>query len=193
MNRVLPEDLVLWRLTPAPAGFDARFAAVWRRYVYRLAEPSAPVHPLYRGLVTRLKSDLDLDRLNAAAPGLIGLRDFGAFCRGREGGTTIRTLLDLTGVRVAEGPLAGVVEVTVRADAFCHSMVRSLAGALVEVGAGRRDAAWLARVTASAARDPSVPVLPPGGLTLEEVGYPPDPDLAARVEQARSTRSLVDT
>jgi tRNA pseudouridine38-40 synthase len=192
LNRVLPDDLVVWRLTPAPAGFDARFAAVWRRYAYRLAEPSAPVHPLYRGLVTRLKSDVDLDRLNAAAPGLLGLRDFGAFCRGREGGTTIRTLLDLTAVRVPDGPLAGAVEVTVRADAFCHSMVRSLVGALVEVGTARRDAAWLTAVTAGATRDPSVPVLPPGGLTLEEVGYPPDPDLAARAEQSRRTRSLVD-
>jgi tRNA pseudouridine38-40 synthase len=188
----LPDDLVIWRLAPAPAGFDARFAAVWRRYVYRLAEPSAPVHPLYRGLVTTLKSDLELDRLNAATPALLGLRDFGAFCRSREGGTTIRTLLDLAGVRVVDGPLAGVVEVTVRADAFCHSMVRSLVGALVEVGTGRRDSVWLAAVTAAAARDSSVPVLPPGGLTLEEVGYPPEEELAARVDQARSTRSLAD-
>jgi tRNA pseudouridine38-40 synthase len=192
LNRVLPADLVVWDMAPAPDGFDARFAAVWRRYVYRLAEPSAPVHPLLRGMVTRLRSDLDVDRLNAVAPGLLGLRDFGAFCRGREGGTTIRTLQDLAGVRVADGPLAGVVEVTVRADAFCHSMVRSLVGALVEVGSGRRDAAWLAAVTAGAVREPSVPVLPPGGLTLEEVGYPPDAELAARAIEARSTRSLGD-
>jgi tRNA pseudouridine38-40 synthase len=192
LNRVLPADLVIWTLTPAPSGFDARFAAIWRRYVYRLAEPSAPVHPLLRGMVTRLKADLDVDRLNAVAPGLLGLRDFGAFCRGREGGTTIRTLQDLAGVRVADGALAGVVEVTVRADAFCHSMVRSLVGALVEVGSGRRDAAWLAAVTAGAVREPSVPVLPPGGLTLEEVGYPPDAELAARALEARSTRSLGD-
>ena len=192
LNRVLPDDLVVWRLAPAPASFDARFAAIWRRYVYRLAEPSAPVHPLYRGMVTRLRSDLDLDRLNAATSGLLGLRDFGAFCRGRTGGTTIRKLLDLAGVRVAEGPLAGVVEVTVRADAFCHSMVRSVVGALVEVGAGRRDAAWLAAVTEGAVREPSVPVLPPGGLTLEEVGYPPEDELAERAIQARRTRSLGD-
>jgi tRNA pseudouridine38-40 synthase len=192
LNRVLPADLVVWRLAPAAAGFDARFAAIWRRYVYRLAEPSAPVHPLYRGMVTRLRSDLDLDGLNAAALGLLGLRDFGAFCRGREGGTTIRTLLDLAGVRVAEGPLAGVVEVTVRADAFCHSMVRSVVGALVEVGVGRRDETWLIAVTERAVRDPTVPVLPPGGLTLEEVGYPPDSELAERAIQARSTRSLAE-
>ena len=84
-----------------------------------------------------------------------------------------------------------MVEVTVRADAFCHSMVRSVVGALAAVGTGRRDAAWLAAVTELAVRDPSVPVLPPGGLTLEEVGYPPAEGLAARVDEARAVRGLV--
>ena len=190
LNRVLPDDLVIWGLAAAPAGFDARFAAVWRRYVYRLAEPSVPVDPLVRAQVTVLRADLDLDAMNAAARVLLGLRDFAAFCRGREGATTIRTLLELAGVRVAGGPLSGVVEVTVRADAFCHSMVRAVVGALVEVGTGRRDAAWLSGVAAGLARQPSVPVLAPGGLTLEEVGYPPDAELAERARQARTTRTL---
>lgn len=192
LNRVLPDDLVVWRLAPAPAGFDARFSAIWRRYVYRLAEPSRPLDPLYRNQVTSLRHDVDLERMNSAAEQLFGLRDFGAFCRGREGGTTIRTLLDLRAARVAAGPLRHVIECTVRADAFCHSMVRSLVGALVEVGSGRRDAGWLETAAAGAVREPAIPVLPPGGLTLEEVGYPPDAELAARALQARSTRSLVD-
>ena len=139
---MLPDDLVVWRLAPAPAGFDARFSAIWRRYVYRLADPSTPS----RSAAAATRSPgcagrLDLDRLNAAAADLLGLRDFGAFCRRREGGTTIRTLLELRADRVTAGPLRDVVECTVRADAFCHSMVRSLVGALVEVGSGRRDAA----------------------------------------------------
>jgi tRNA pseudouridine38-40 synthase len=188
LNRVLPDDLVVWRLAPAPAGFDARFSAIWRRYVYRLAEPSRPVDPRYRNQVTRLRHDLDLDLMNAAAAGLLGLRDFGAFCRGRERGTTIRTLLELTAIRGEAGPLQDVIECTVRADAFCHSMVRALAGALVQVGSGRRDAGWLEAATAAAVRDPAIPVLPPGGLTLEEVGYPADSELAERARQARSVR-----
>jgi tRNA pseudouridine38-40 synthase len=192
LNRVLPDDLVVWRLVPAPQDFDARFSAVWRRYVYRLAEPSSPVHPLYRNQVTPLRHDLDLNRMNAAAAGLVGLRDFGAFCRGREGGTTIRTLLDLQAVRVAAGPLRDVVECTVRADAFCHSMVRSLVGGLVEVGSGRHDAGWLDDVAAAAIRDPAIPVLPPGGLTLEEVGYPAEAELRERARQARSVRTATD-
>ena len=147
--------------SPRP-GFDARFAAVWRRYVYRLSDAATSAGPAAaRHQVTRCATTLDLDRLNAAAPTLLGLRDFGAFCRRRDGATTIRTLLELRGRRVADGPLAGVIECTVRADAFCHSMVRSLVGALVAVGAGRRDLAWLAAVhRARRSRDSAVPVMP---------------------------------
>jgi len=192
LNRVLPDDLVIWQFVQPPVGFDARFSAVWRRYVYRLAEPSRPVDPRVRSQVTRLRRDVDLDLMNAAAGGLLGLRDFGAFCRGKEGGTTIRTLLDLTAVRVDDGLLRSVVECTVRADAFCHSMVRALVGALVEVGSGRRDPGWLEAVAATAVRDSAIPVLPPGGLTLEEVGYPPDAELAERARQARSRRTTAD-
>jgi tRNA pseudouridine38-40 synthase len=86
--------------------------------------------------------------------------------------------------------LQDVIECTVRADAFCHSMVRALVGALVEVGSGRRDAGWLDTVAAVAVRDPTIPVLAPGGLTLEEVGYPAEAELAERARQARSTRTL---
>jgi tRNA pseudouridine38-40 synthase len=134
---------------------------------------------------------LDLERLGAVTPALLGLHEFAAFCRRREGATTIRTLLDLRAERVADGTLEGVVEVTVRADAFCHSMVRSLVGALVAVGDGRRDGAWLRGLLDASARDSSVPVLPARGLTLEEVGYPADDALAARADEARAVRELV--
>ena len=190
LNRVLPDDLLVWRIAPAPEGFDARFSAIWRRYVYRLSEPETPVHPIYRHQLTALRGPVDLDRMNESAAILLGLRDFGAFCRRREGATTIRTLLDLRADRLTDGPMAGVIECTVRADAFCHSMVRSLIGALVEVGSGRRDPAWLEAVTAAAVRAPGLPVLAPGGLTLEEVGYPADTRLATRAQEARTVRTL---
>ena len=188
LSRVLPEDVVVRAVRPAPPGFDARFGAVWRRYVYRLAETGTPLDPLLRSHVAPLRATLDLDLLAAAGPVLLGLRDFGAFCRRREGATTVRTLLELAARRVPAGPLAGVVEVTVRADAFCHSMVRSLVGALVTVGSGQRDLAWLAQVTSAAARSSEVQVLPARGLTLEEVGYPADDQLAERGREARSVR-----
>ena len=186
LARVLPPDLVVPSVREAPAGFDARFAAVWRRYVYRLADERTRRDPLLRGFVQDVPGTLDLDRLAAVVPDLLGLRDFAAFCRRREGATTIRTLLDLGAERVAAGPLAGVVEVTVRADAFCHSMVRSLVGALVAVADGRRDRAWLAGLLDASAREPSVPVLPARGLTLEEVGYPADDALASPVARSPS-------
>ena len=190
LNRVLPDDLVLHRLALAPDGFDARFSAQWRRYAYRFSD-GRPVDPLERRQVTALRRAVDLDRFNAAGAALLGLRDFGAFCRPRDGATTVRTLLELHAERVPSGPLAGVVECTVRADAFCHSMVRSLVGALVEVGSGRRDESWLRDVAEVGVRDSTVPVLPPGGLTLEEVGYPADAELAARARQARTRRERV--
>lgn len=190
LARVLPPDVAVSAVRPAPAGFDARFAAVWRRYVYRLADELTPRDPLLRGFVQDVPGTLDLDRLAAVVPALLGLHEFAAFCKRREGATTIRTLLDLHAERVAVGPLAGVVEVTVRADAFCHSMVRSLVGALVAVADGRRDGAWLTGLLDATARDSSVPVLPAAGLTLEEVGYPADDELATRATEARAVREL---
>jgi len=191
LARVLPPDLVVSSVRLAPPGFDARFAAVWRRYVYRLADDETPRDPLLRGFVQDVPGTLDLERLGAVTPALLGLHEFAAFCRRREGATTIRTLLDLRAERVADGTLVGVVEVPVRADAFCHSMVRSLVGALVAVGDGRRDGSWLRGLLGASARDSSVPVLPARGLTLEEVGYPADDALAARADEARAVRELV--
>jgi tRNA pseudouridine38-40 synthase len=188
LNKVLGGDCVVRRISAAPRGFDARFAAVWRRYVYRLSDAEVPPDPLYRYQVAQLHTEVDLARLNAEAATLIGLRDFGAFCRRREGASTIRTLHELACRRLPSGPMAGVIECTVRADAFCHSMVRSLVGALVAVATGHRDHEWLAGVTERGVRDSTITVMPAAGLTLEEVGYPADHELAKRVLEARAVR-----
>jgi tRNA pseudouridine38-40 synthase len=188
LNKVLGGDCVVRRISAAPPGFDARFAAIWRRYVYRLSDAAVPPDPLYRFQIARVRSEVDLALLNEEAAALIGLRDFGAFCRRREGGSTIRTLLELAARRVPSGPMVGVIECTVRADAFCHSMVRSLVGALTAVATGQRDHEWLAALTERRMRDATIPVMPAAGLTLEEVGYPADHDLATRVLEARTIR-----
>lgn len=185
LGRVLPADLVVRRVSPAPDGFDARFSAVWRRYVYRLGP--APVDPLLRGMVAAVRRPLDPDALRAASAALVGLHDFGAFCRRREGATTIRDLQQLR-VHDRGDSWPGVLEIELRADAFCRSMVRSLVGGLVEVGTGRRDAAWLVDLVDRPARSGDVPVMAPHGLVLEEVGYPPDDQLAARQAEARTRR-----
>ncbi len=183
LRRALPDDVVVRDVALAPEGFDARFSAIWRRYVYRLTDGDAD--PLLRGHVAKVRGDVDVDVLNTAATALLGLHDFAAFCKAREGATTIRTLQVLRARRAAAG-----VEITVQADAFCHSMVRSLVGALTEVATGRRDAAWLAALLDSDARAGDVPVMPAAGLVLEEVGYPPEDQLAARAEEARARREL---
>ncbi len=188
LNKVLGGDCVVRRISAAPPGFDARFAAIWRRYVYRLSDAAVPPDPLYRFQIAQVRREVDLARLNEEAAALIGLRDFGAFCRRRDGGSTIRTLLELAGRRVPSGPMVGVIECTVRADAFCHSMVRSLVGALAAVATGQRDHEWLAALTERRMRDATIPVMPAAGLTLEEVGYPADHDLATRVLKARALR-----
>lgn len=190
LNSVLGGDCVVRGISVAPAGFDARFGAIWRRYVYRLSDAGVPPDPLYRYQVAQLPVQVDLARFNEEAAMLLGLKDFGAFCRRREGASTIRTLLELTGQRVASGPMAGVIECTVRADAFCHSMVRSLIGALVAVATGQRDPKWLAGLTERGERESTIMVMPAAGLTLEEVGYPVDQELAARAFEARAMRDL---
>lgn len=181
LRRVLPTDIVVRSVRPAPDGFDARFSALWRRYVYRLDDSGSP-DPLHRTTVVR-SEPLDVDAMHDAAQLLIGLRDFAPFCKRRDGASTIRTLLEARCER-----REGLVECTIRADAFCHSMVRSLMGALTAVGTGRRDAAWLETTAARTTRANDVLVMPPHGLCLEEVAYPTDDALATRAREARSRR-----
>jgi tRNA pseudouridine38-40 synthase len=182
LRSLLPDDIGLRALTPAPPGFDARFSALERRYVYRLGD-RGPIDPLVRGHVVTWPRELDVGAMNAASAPLLGEHDFAAFCKKREGATTIRTLLALHSER-----RDGLLETTVRADAFCHSMVRSLMGALVAVGEGRFAPGWTTSVLASAVRDGRIKVMPADGLVLEEVVYPPDDALAARASEARHRR-----
>jgi tRNA pseudouridine38-40 synthase len=182
---VLPRDVRVAAAEPAPPGFDARFAALWRRYAYRVSDHQAGVNPLRRHDVLDHRRPLDAAAMDAAAAHLLGLNDFAAFCQRREGATTIRTLLDYSWRRDPDGLLVAHV----RADAFCHSMVRALVGALLPVGEGRRDPAWPAQLLRARVRSSSVSVVPPHGLTLEEVAYPPDEGLAARAAEARNTRT----
>jgi tRNA pseudouridine38-40 synthase len=181
---VLPADIRVFVVTEAPAGFDARFSAISRRYAYRVADTPYGVDPLRRHDVLWHPRPLDLNAMNAAAARLLGDHDFAAFCKPRAGATTVRTLRSLDWTR-AERELAVA---NVEADAFCHTMVRSLVGALLAVGDGRRPVDWPAEVLARRQRDSAVVVVAPHGLTLEEVRYPPDHLLAVRTKQARAAR-----
>jgi tRNA pseudouridine38-40 synthase len=187
---VLPPDLVVARATEAPAGFDARFSASSRRYAYRLVDGPHRPDPLTRRHVAWHRRPVDIGLLAAASDLLLGEHDFAAYCRRREGATTLRRLLRLDWTREpAVGAYGDVVVATVEADAFCHAMVRSLVGALVVVGERRRPVGWPAEVLAGHVRNSAVQVAPARGLTLEQVTYPPDDELAARVEETRRLRT----
>ncbi|MGN8246956.1 tRNA pseudouridine(38-40) synthase TruA [Cellulomonas soli] len=189
---VLPADVVVHRVSPAPAGFDARFSALRRRYTYRVCDDPGRRDPLTRSHVLWHRHPLDVWSMDAAARALLGRHDFASFCKQREGATTIRTLEELTWTRPTDGADAGLVVAHVQADAFCHSMVRALVGASLAVGEGRRGVGWPAQVLAGGRRDPAGAVVAAHGLTLEQVTYPPDAELAARAEQTRARRAADD-
>ena len=184
-------DVVVVRAAPAAAGFDARFSALWRRYAYRIADTTGARDPLRRTDVLWHGRSLDVGAMDEAGRRLQGEHDFAAYCKPREGATTIRTLQELRWERVPAGATdGGLVVATVRADAFCHSMVRALVGASLAVGEGRRPVEWPSQVLAARRRDPAVRVVAAHGLTLEQVAYPPDEELAARAAQTRTLRAL---
>jgi tRNA pseudouridine38-40 synthase len=183
LRGVLPPDIAVPGVTEAHPDFDARFSALGRHYVYRLTDDPSGPPPLRRADTVGWPRTLDTDAMALAAGLLLGEHDFAAFCRRREGATTIRTLLALDVVR--SGPL---ISVAASADAFCHSMVRSLVGALLAVGEGRRPPEWPAGLVTRTERAGDVPVAPAGGLTLIRVDYPADDELAARSLVTRARR-----
>ncbi|MFF2275451.1 tRNA pseudouridine(38-40) synthase TruA [Agromyces sp. NPDC058126] len=179
-------DVVITHAEPAPAGFDARFSAVWRRYEYRIADDAALRDPLARGRTVWYPRALDVEAMDRAANRLLGLHDFAAFCKPREEATTIRTLQAYRWRR-GEGD---VLVTTLQADAFCHSMVRALVGACVAVGEGKLAADDPERLLAAAERTSAFKVMPAKGLVLTEVGYPDDAELETRAVQTRARRDL---
>lgn len=187
INRALPADIRIRRMTKAPEGFDARFAAIWRRYTYRVCDDSTLMNPLMRRQTLWHHRPLDLDAMNQAAQGLLGLHDFAAFCKPRDYSSTIRSLQRLTWHREETSCV-----MTIQGDAFCHSMVRSIVGSMIPVGDGRRSPSWPAEVLARQDRNVGVTVMPPHPLVLEEVGYPADDQLAARQLVTRDLRNLDD-
>lgn len=182
---LLPPDVRVHAVLAAPADFDARFGALWRRYRYRICDAEYGVPALRRVDTAGWKRVLDAAAMHQAGQRLLGLNDYAAFCRRRPGASTVRQLQQLTVARTGE-----LVEIEVQADAFCHSMVRSLVGALAAVGEGSRDAEWPHRLLTLGRRSEHVTVAPARGLTLLAVGYPSEAELAARAAETRAIRSL---
>ncbi|GAA4706024.1 tRNA pseudouridine(38-40) synthase TruA [Pseudonocardia yuanmonensis] len=184
LARFLPPDVRVRAVTPVPPAFDARFSALRRHYVYRVATAPYGAEPLRARDTLSWPYPVDVDAVNAASERLLGEHDFAAFCKRREGATTVRALERFSWSREADG----VVSAAVSADAFCHSMVRSLVGALLDVARGSRAVDWPAELLTRAERGQGVAVAPAHGLTLVGVDYPPDSELAARAEVTRNLR-----
>jgi len=185
LNGVLPKDIVVRGVEVAPDGFQARYSALQRRYLYRLCDRPQALDPLRRHDTVVHRRALDVAAMHEASQRLLGLADFAAFCQKRAGATTIRTLLEYSWTRSADGTVCA----TIVADAFCRSMVRALVGAVIPVGEGRRPVDWPAQILAARRRAPGVVVMPAHGLSLEEVTYPGDADLGSRSKEARAIRT----
>jgi tRNA pseudouridine38-40 synthase len=184
---LLPRDVRVTGAAEAAAGFDARFAALSRRYAYRISDAPGGVDPLARSSVLAWPRPLDVAAMEAAAQGMVGEHDFAAYCKQRPNQSTVRRLSRFSWRREH-----GLIVADVQADAFCHHMVRALVGACLAVGEGRRDPAWPARVLAGRVKDSAVSVVPAHGLTLEQVCYPSVGELAARVQETRRRRPALE-
>lgn len=214
LQRLLPGDIAIHRISVAPEGFDARFSALERTYVYRIVDRGGEVDPRLRGCVLHIDDDLDIDAMNRAAAMTIGLHDFGSFATPNPGGTTIREIKRAQWTRIGTSPLvppsgresgresgleqgyivptfeSGLVCFTIVADAFARNMVRSLVNGCVQVGLGKRDLDWFAGKMAVPKREGSTGPIAPQGLTLEHVAYPSDDQLAVRAQAIRAKRTL---
>ncbi|MFI7076689.1 tRNA pseudouridine(38-40) synthase TruA [Micromonospora sp. NPDC049903] len=190
LARLLPGDVRVRAMSVVPESFDARFSATFRRYEYRVTDAPWGAEPLRRHEILAWPRALDVDRLAAAAAGLVGEHDFAAYCRRKENATTLREVTRLDWRREADGVLVA----TVQADAFCQAMVRSLVGAMLVAGDGRRPVEWPAGLLTRRERSSEVTVAPAHGLTLVAVGYPDDPaEYARRAEATRQLRVPAET
>ncbi|MFZ2509678.1 MAG: tRNA pseudouridine(38-40) synthase TruA [Gordonia sp. (in: high G+C Gram-positive bacteria)] len=188
LAKLLPDDVRIKAVDAVPDTFDARFSALARRYEYRLTDARWGAEPLWSRSTADWTRPLDIDAMNDASAGLLGLHDFAAFCRYRAGSTTIRELQEFSWRRDDDGVLIG----RVKADAFCWSMVRSLVGAVASVGDGRRSIDWCLDLLEARTRRAEVPVAQARGLSLAEVYYPDAGEWAARSARTRSVRTTAD-
>jgi len=187
LRGALGKTSAIWveRVMIAPDGFDARFSPLRRRYEYRIADGRARKDPRTAGHTLWISDSLNQAAMNRLGKALLGLHDWASFCRAREGATTIRKLEKFSWVRDSEGVLCG----TVVADAFCHSMVRSLVGAAIAVGKRDLAVSEIVALRDQTARTSAWKTMPAHGLTLVEVVYPKDRELARRAELTRAQRA----
>lgn len=187
LNAVLPADIRIFEAQQAPSGFDARFSARFRRYEFLISD-SGLMDPRARGAVLVHPGALDVTAMHDAGAALVGEHDFAAFCRARPEASSVRTVRSLSVQRRDDPRDPALIAVDICADAFCHSMVRSVVGALIAVGRGTLSADRLATMLRTGRREGAFSTVAAHGLALVEVGYPPDALLADQARRARRFR-----
>lgn len=192
LARLLPEDVRVHEVSQVPPEFDARFSALSRHYVYRVTTHPRGALPTRARDTAHWPKRVDLQNMQLAAQNLLGLHDFAAFCRARPNATTVRDLQVFEWRDVSTEWEPELYEARVTADAFCWSMVRSLVGACLAVGEGRREVGFTLGLLEERCRSSLVPVAPAKGLSLVGVDYPPAELLARRATDTRKMRTLED-
>ena len=173
LNQMLDAEIRILEVTPAPTNFDARFSASARHYRYKLLDGNQDLPPLQRFDAATWFRPLDIELMNLASAALLGKHDFFTFCRYREGGSSLRTLLKFDWSRDPQG----FVICEIAADGFGWNMVRNLVGAAVCVGEGRFPPAWMSEILTQTTRVSDSYVFPARGLTLVRVDYPDPAEL----------------
>ncbi len=172
LGALLPDDISINGIYRADKGFSARFDALSRSYVYRIATGES--RPLFlRDFAWWVRGGLDVDAMEQAAPALVGEHDFKSFCKvaSAVGKPTCRRVISVGFERERELG-EEVLAFRITGNAFLHSMVRTIVGSLVEVGRGHRDPSWLAQALAACDRRAAGPTAPALGLAFEDVAYP---------------------
>ena len=165
INGMLAPEIVAQDVRRAPDGFNARFSATAREYGYRI-DPGPWPDPFEARFVWHRPGELALSPMREAARPLLGEQDFASFCRRPQSGGTVRRLERLSIARHGDR-----IEISARANAFLHQMVRTLVGTLVRVGEGKLDPGEVEGILRARDRSRTPNMVPPHGLTLESVVY----------------------
>ena len=176
LNQLLEEDVRINSVVYAPVNFHARFTASARTYKYKIVDGGRVTPPLDRYDSAEWFRELDINLMNQGSHLLLGEHDFFAFCKFREGGTTIRNLLQFDWARDQQN----YVVATIKAESFRYNMVRNLVGAAVCVGEKRFEPNWMLKTLEDKVRIPDSYVFPAKGLTLVKVEYPAESEYLTR-------------
>jgi len=163
LNARLPVDVAVLTAEAMPDGFHARYSARWRRYRYRYLDRSARP-ALERGRCWQVVGPLDVDAMSAAAKSLVGKHDWTSYCSASE--PPDRRVREMRSVKVVRR--GDFVELELVGEGFLRGLARGIAGALAEVGRGRRPPEWAGEVLRAHDRRRASRTAPDGGLTLEK-------------------------